>query len=120
LEKIMGDTPIMKPLKEDVPEGMGGIMEQVADYRNYDNSIGYSFRFFATGMNPNPDIKLLAINGIEPSPENIATNKYPFIATLYAITLKDNTKSTIKPFLKWMQGPQGQEIVQKVGYIPSR
>ncbi|MFF2446967.1 PstS family phosphate ABC transporter substrate-binding protein [Neobacillus sp. NPDC058068] len=117
LEKIMGDTPIMKPLKEDVPKGMGGIIEQVADYRNYDNSIGFSFRFFATGMKANPDIKLLAIDGVEPNPENIASSKYPFTASLYAITLKDNPKPTIKPFLEWMQGPQGQEIVEKIGYI---
>ena len=118
LEKIMGDTPIMKPLKEDVPEGMGGIIEQVADYRNYDNSIGFSFRFFATGMKANTDIKLLAINGIEPTPENIASGKYPFTASLYAITVKDNKKMrTIQPFLKWMQGPQGQELVEEIGYI---
>ncbi|WP_066069140.1 PstS family phosphate ABC transporter substrate-binding protein [Neobacillus soli] len=117
LEKIMGETPIMKPLKEDVPEGMGGIIEQVADYRNYDNSIGFSFRFFATGMKANPDIKLLAINGIAPSPENIASGKYPFTASLYAITVKNNPKRTIRPFLEWMRGPQGQEIVEKIGYI---
>lgn len=117
LEKIMGDTPIMKPLREDVPEGMGGIIEQVADYRNYHNSIGFSFRFFATGMNPNADIKLLAIDGIEPSPENIASGKYPFTANLYAITLKDNPKPAVQPFLDWMQGPQGQELVEKIGYI---
>ncbi|QCJ40966.1 phosphate-binding protein [Bacillus sp. S3] len=117
LEKIMGDTPIMKPLKEDVPEGMGGIIEQVADYRNYDNSIGFSFRFFAIGMKEKPDIKLLAINGVEPNPENIASGKYPFTASLYAITVKGNPKQTIQPFLEWMQGPQGQEIVERIGYI---
>ena len=117
LEKIMGDTPIIKPLKEDVPEGMGGIIEQVADYRNYDNSIGFSFRFFATGMKANTDIKLLAINGIEPSPENIASGKYPFTASLYAITVRDNPKRTIQPFLEWMKGPQGQKLVEEVGYI---
>jgi phosphate transport system substrate-binding protein len=117
LEKIMGETPIMKPLKEDVPEGMGGIIEQVADYRNYDNSIGFSFRFFATGMKANPDIKLLEINGIEPNSKNIANSTYPFTASLYAITVKDNPKPAIQPFLKWMQGPQGQELVEKIGYI---
>lgn len=117
LEKIMGDTPIIEPLKEDVPEGMGGIIEQVADYRNYENSIGFSFRFFATGMRGNPDIKLLAIDGIDPSPENIASGKYPFTANLYAISLKNNTKPVIEPFLEWMKGPQGQEIIEKIGYI---
>lgn len=117
LEKIMGDTPIMEPLKEDVPEGMGGIIEQVADYRNYDNSIGFSFRFFATGMRDHANIKLLAIDGVEPTPENIASGKYPFTANLYAITLKNNTKPAIEPFLEWMQGAQGQEIIEKIGYI---
>ncbi|MCH6265153.1 MULTISPECIES: PstS family phosphate ABC transporter substrate-binding protein [Neobacillus] len=117
LEKIMGDTKIMKPLKEDGPEGMGGIIEQVADYRNYQNAIGFSFRFFATGMKENPDIKLLAINEIDPNPENIASGKYPFTATLYAITLKDNPNPNIQPFLEWMHGPQGQELVERTGYI---
>lgn len=117
LEKVMGDTPLIRPLKEEVPAGMGGILEQVADYRNYENSLGFSFRFFATGMHHIADMKLLAIDGIEPSPEHISQGTYPFSAELYAITLKDNPKSTIQPFLKWMQGPQGQEIIEEVGYI---
>jgi phosphate transport system substrate-binding protein len=117
LEKIMGDTPILEPLKEDVPEGMGGIIEQVADYRNYDNSIGFSFRFFATGMRDNSNIKLLAIDGVEPTPENIASGKYPFTANLYAISLENNNKTKIEPFLEWMKGPQGQKIIEKIGYI---
>jgi phosphate transport system substrate-binding protein len=69
-------------------------------------------------MKANTDIKLLAIDGIEPSPENIASSTYPFTASLYAITVKDNKKMrTIQPFLDWMQGPQGQELVEEVGYI---
>jgi len=117
LEKIMDNTPLIKPLKEDVPEGMGGIIEQVADYRNYDNSLGFSFRFFATGMRANPDIKLLAINGAEPTPENIANGAYPFTANLYAITVKDNPKPAIEPFLTWMRSPQGQNLIEQIGYI---
>lgn len=117
LEKVMGDTPLAKPLKEEVPAGMGGILEQVADYRNYHNSLGFSFRFFATGMHQFDNMKLLAINGIEPDPENISQGTYPFTANLYAITLKDNKKTTIQPFIEWMQGPQGQEIVEKIGYV---
>ncbi|MEH7307534.1 PstS family phosphate ABC transporter substrate-binding protein [Neobacillus drentensis] len=115
--KDHGSNAHHEALKEDVPEGMGGIIERVADFRNYNNSIGFSFRFFATGMKANTDIKLLAINGIEPNPENIASGKYPFTATLYAITVKDNHKRTINPFLDWMKGPQGQELVEEVGYI---
>jgi phosphate transport system substrate-binding protein len=117
MEKFMGDTPLMEPLKEEIA-GMGDLIEEVANYRNYKNSIGYSFRFFTTGMNPSEEIKLLSINGIEPSPENIASGKYPLVVNLYAVSVKDNPKKTIQPMLEWMQGPQGQKIVKEVGYIP--
>ncbi|MGG4491226.1 substrate-binding domain-containing protein [Metabacillus idriensis] len=117
LEKIMGNTQIEKPLKEEVPQGMGGIIEQVADYRNYENAIGFSFRFFATGMKENQDIKLLAIDGVKPDPENISSGEYPFTANLYAISLKSNPNKNIDPFLDWMRGHQGQQIVEEIGYI---
>ncbi|MFS0864824.1 PstS family phosphate ABC transporter substrate-binding protein [Fredinandcohnia sp. 179-A 10B2 NHS] len=119
MEKVMGDTPLMEPLKEEI-SGMGDIMEEVADYRNYSNAIGYSFRFFTTGMNPSDEIKLLSINGIEPSPENIRNGTYPYTVNLYAVSVKGNSKETISPFLEWMQGPQGQEIVEEIGYISSK
>ncbi|MBT2681732.1 substrate-binding domain-containing protein [Bacillus sp. ISL-35] len=116
MEKFMGEAPLMPALKEEVA-GMGDLMEEVASYRNYNHSLGYSFRFFATGMNPNENIKLLSLDGIEPSKENIANGTYPYVVNLYAITLKDNPKKTIQPMLEWMQGPQGQYLVEEVGYI---
>jgi phosphate transport system substrate-binding protein len=115
--KFMRDAPLMPALKEEVA-GMGDLMEEVANYRNYKRSLGYSFRFFATGMNPNEKIKLLSIDGVEPSKDNIANGTYPYVVNLYAITVKDNPKKTIKPMLEWMQCPQGQYLVEEVGYIP--
>ncbi|WP_409276028.1 PstS family phosphate ABC transporter substrate-binding protein [Neobacillus sp. SCS-31] len=117
MQVIMKGTPLMDPLKEEI-RGMGDIIDEVADYRNYKNALGYSFRFFTTGMSPNNEIKLLAINGVKPTPETIQTGSYPYVVNLYAITLKDNPKKTINPFLGWMQGPQGQNLVEEVGYIP--
>lgn len=117
MEKFMGDVSLMPALKEEVA-GMGDLMEEVANYRNYKRSLGYSFRFFATGMNPNQKIKLLSLDGVEPSKDNISNGTYPYVVNLYAITVKDNPKKTIKPMLEWMQGPQGQYLVEEVGYIP--
>ncbi|WP_419883560.1 PstS family phosphate ABC transporter substrate-binding protein [Peribacillus sp. B-H-3] len=117
LEKIVGKDNLKEPLKEDIPEGMGGIIEQVADYRDYDNSIGFSFRYFASRMNSSKKIKFLSINGIDPNTANISNGTYPFTANLYAISLRDNPNPEIRPFLKWMQGKQGQELVEKVGYV---
>jgi phosphate transport system substrate-binding protein len=117
MEKFMGDTPLMPALKEEVA-GMGDLMEEVASYRKYNNSLGYSFRFFTTGMNPNEKIKLISLDGVEPTPENIASGKYPYVVNLYAITVKDNPKKSVQPMLEWMQGTQGQKLVEEIGYIP--
>lgn len=119
MEKFMGDTPLMPALKEEIA-GMGDLTEEVASYRNYNNSLGYSFRFFTTGMNPNEKIKLLSMDGIDPSPENIASGKYPYVVNLYAITVKDNPKKSVQHMLEWMQGDEGQKLVEEIGYIPLR
>jgi phosphate transport system substrate-binding protein len=56
----MADNLVMEPLKENVVGGTGGIIEQVAVYKNYSNAIGYSFLFFTTEMVQNDQIKLLS------------------------------------------------------------
>ncbi len=118
MQKIMGDTTLMAPLKEEYVSGMGGVSENVANYRNYPGALGYSFRFFTMGMAENADeIKLLSINDIAPNTENIRNSTYPYTVSLYAITLEENPLETIVPFLNWMQGPQGQELIEKIGYV---
>ena len=82
----MGDTPLMTPPKEDVAGSMGGVFRRVASYRNYGNAIGYSFLFFATEMVNDNKIKLLELNGVAPTRENVANRTYPHSGEFYAIT----------------------------------
>ncbi len=117
LERLMGDTPIMSPPTENVVWGMGGIIEKTADYKNYKNAIGYSFRFYSTEMVQNSEIKLLSINGVYPSLENIENGTYPIASTFYAVTRSDADDNT-KALLEWILSPQGQELIEKTGYTP--
>jgi len=118
LQSIMQDVPLAQPLREEYISAMDGVTQNVANYRNYPGAIGYSFRFFTMAMaGDTSEIKLLDIDGIAPSQENIASGAYPFTVFLYAITLEDNNLETVQPFLQWMQGEQGQELVEKVGYV---
>jgi phosphate transport system substrate-binding protein len=117
LESIMGETPIMEPLKENVVGGMGGIIEQVSVYRNYTNAIGYSFLFFSTEMVKNDEIKLLSVDGIMPTKENIQSNKYVFSGTFYAIK-KGNETENVNKFIEWILSEEGQYLIEKTGYIP--
>lgn len=114
--RFMGNTPLKEPIKEDAPEGMGGIISQTADYQNRENAIGYSFRFYASEMATNDKIRLLEIDGVAPTEENIRNGSYPS-NNFYAITLKSNTNEKVKQILKWIVSDQGKELVEKTGYV---
>ncbi|MCL2710500.1 MAG: substrate-binding domain-containing protein [Planctomycetaceae bacterium] len=69
--RVMGDVPIPPPLREEFRHGMGIIVASVADYRNYGNAIGFSFRYYVEGLFKHDGVKLLNIDGIAPTIENI-------------------------------------------------
>ncbi|MDR1175936.1 MAG: substrate-binding domain-containing protein [Treponema sp.] len=117
LEQIMGDTPLMTPITGFQPSGMVDMIEAVSAYTNYKNSIGYSFRFFTTDMVRGGQIKILSIDGVYPSKENIQNKTYPFAQPFYAITA-GNEKPNVQTFIDWMLSPQGQRLVEKTGYTP--
>lgn len=117
LIKFMGDIPLMTPPKEDVASGMGGMISRVSSYKNYNNAIGYSFLFFATEMVNDNKIKLLALNGVDPTRENVANKTYPYAAEFYAVTAGTrNPNAGI--FIEWILSGQGQYLVEKTGYTP--
>jgi phosphate transport system substrate-binding protein len=119
LEKIMEGIPIMEPGREEVATGMGGIINQVAVYRNFPNAIGYSFLFFSTEMVKNDHIKLLSVEGIYPSRETIQNGTYPFSDSFYAIYIDtDDKNENIDVFIEWILSEQGQALVEKTGYTP--
>jgi len=116
LEALMGDTPLMEAPKGVVAVDMGEIVDTV-EYRNLPNAIGYSFRFFCTDM-MNSEVKLLAVDGVAPTEENIRNGSYPITSTIYAIRLKGNDNPNVVALLDWIQSPQGMELVEKSGYTP--
>ena len=116
MEALMGDTPLMDAPEGVVAFGMGDILN-VVEYRNQPNAMGYSFRYFSTGLTGS-QVKLLRVDGVPPLEANIRAGLYPITSTLYAIRLKDNDNPNVRAFLDWMQGPQGMELVEKTGYTP--
>ena len=116
LEKIMKDIPIMPPLREDRLGGMGGIINDVAAYRNFSEAIGFTFRYFSTEMFRNGEIKLLSIDGIVPTVENIRNGTYPFIADCCIITVKPRDEN-IRKIVDFMFSDAGKELIEKTGYV---
>lgn len=116
MQKVMGEKELPPPLLEEYASGMGGVIEVVASYRNYPGAIGYSFRYFATGMKENDDIRLLAVNGIEPSAKNIKNGSYPFTVDVYAVTTKA-PQGNVKALIAWILTEEGQEMIEACGYV---
>lgn len=114
---VMGDTPLMPAKTEQVMTAMDGIVEQVSSYQNHRNAIGYSFRFYCTGLMHDFDVKLLKIEGVAPTVENIENGSYPLASSFYAVTRSDASPET-RALLDWICSPQGQELVAKSGYTP--
>jgi len=117
LEKLMGETPIMKAPSENISSGMGGIINEVSEYRNYKNAIGYTFRFYSTEMVKNDQIKLLKIDGVAPTKETIRSGAYPLTSEFYIITTQTKNEN-VQKFINWIQSKQGQLLVEKSGYVP--
>ena len=117
LEKMMGNQPIMEAPTEDIASGMGGIIREVSKYRNYKNALGYTFRYYSTEMVNNKEIKLLSIDGVAPTKENIQNGTYPLIAEFYAVTA-GTENSNAQKLIDWICSDEGQAMIEKVGYVP--
>ena len=118
LLKLMGDTPLMDAPTETKMGGMLDIVEAAADYKNFKNAIGYSFRFYCTELITDFDVKLLSLNGVAPTRENIENGSYPVASYFYAVTRADADDNT-KALVDWICGPQGQKLIDETGYTPA-
>lgn len=116
-EKIMGnDIELITPKTREVSL-MGRMVDVVADYENHGNAIGYSFRYYIEKMVDSSKIKMLSVNGIAPTKENIRTGSYPLTNNFYAITIKGRESDAAKKFVEWILSEPGQRLVEKVGYV---
>ena len=117
LKRFMGDTPIMEAPTELVNSMMSGIIEKVSDYRSKSNSIGFSFRYYVEGIIQNPDIKMLSVDGVAPTAENIRNGSYPIVTPMYAVTYEENTNENVEKLLDWILSEEGQYIIEETGYV---
>lgn len=63
------------------------------------------------------DVKILSIDGIYPTKENISSGVYPFFRPLYLAVNKHNKQQKVKGFIDFILGPQGQKIISNEGAI---
>lgn len=92
--------------------------EMVKSKNNFvGRKIGYSFRYYVESIVKDGNLKMLSVNGIEPTIENIRNDKYPIIDNFYMVYRKDNNNENIQKIKEYVLSEKGQEIINKTGYV---
>ncbi len=120
LLRFMGENEVMKAPSRNTIGGMGEIIEQVSDYKSTTASIGFSFRFYVEGIIKNPDIKMISIDGVYPTADNVREERYPIRTPFYAVTYKENTNPNTDVLIYWILSDEGQRIIEETGYVGVR
>ena len=113
---VMKGTPLSGAVENYVSEGMGELVSQIGSYDNGWNSIGYSYLYYIENLYKSGELKVLSVDGITPSAENLRTGKYLFAACYYAVYRQGDEAAAA--FANWLQGEEGQRCVAQAGYIP--
>ena len=81
--------------------------------------IGYSVYYYATAINPDESVRLVAIEGVPPEASTIAERRYPLAAEVYAVLRADTPADSTAALLRdWLIGAEGQLVVAESGYVP--
>lgn len=117
---VMDGEPMMDAPMEYRPSEMGELVDEVASYRNSASAIGYSVYYYVTEMYLREGVKLLAIDGVAPSNETIASGEYPYTQYNYAVIRKDEPEnSPARQLFDFLTTPEGKALMAAQGYVPA-
>lgn len=112
------EKTIMKDVKID--DGIGttqdsnGAVEQAVN--STPGSISYLAMSYMVG-DKKDSLQTVKIDGVEPTTENIAAEKYPFWSYEYMVTKGEPDEAT-KGFIDYVKGEEFEKQVEEMGYIP--
>lgn len=118
LELVMKDNKIREPIIENITQNGTEIKDVISDYKNENTSIGYSFSSYYKIMYSADSMKLLSVNGIKPTYENVQTGLYNLQTVYYAVIRKDEeSDSNTRRLLEAMKSERGQNVAKEAGYV---
>ena len=101
------------------PGTMGEEGDVTAFYDGSAGAIGYGYLHAAQVQNDGLAYKLLKIEGIEPSEENIQSGAYPLISQACAVIRGGEEETAAGQFAQWCAWPLGQALAKEKGYVPN-
>ena len=115
---VMKGLKMMEPTTETISQSMADIIDVISDYDNRESAIGYSYYYYASTMYTSDTMKLLSVNGIKPTYENIQTGLYDIQTAYYAVIRKEEPEnSDTRKLLNAMMSERGQKVAKEAGYV---
>ena len=115
---LIQDGELMNPPTELAPAARGELVDSSAAYNNSANAIGFSVYYYIDQMYSQPGLRLLAVDGVTPSNDTIASEKYPLCNEFYAVLHPDSAAdSPERRLYDWLDTDAGQDCIKKSGYV---
>ena len=109
---------LMDAPTELAPALMGELVDDIAEYNNAANAIGFSVYYYISEMYSKPGLRLLAVDGVTPSNETIADQSYPLCNEFYAAILQDSAAdSPERRIYEWLSTDAGRSCIERSGYV---
>ncbi|MBP7185939.1 MAG: substrate-binding domain-containing protein [Ruminococcus sp.] len=83
----------------------------------FGGSVGYSFRYYLSGMVADGNVKMLAVDGVYPDADNIRNGSYPISTDFYVVYRSDNENGNVKRLAEWLLSEEGQTMIEACGYV---
>jgi len=115
-EMVMQGLTIQKVEENYISDGMADAVAQIGNYDNGVGAIGYSYLYYVNTLVESGGIKVLAIDGVSPTDENLQSGAYPFTVNYYAVYRKGDANT--EAFVNWLVSEEGQKAVAQAGYVP--
>ena len=82
------------------------------------DAIGFSVYYYIDQMYSQPGLRLLAVDGVTPSNDTIASESYPLCNEFYAVLHADAAAdSPERQLYDWLDTAAGQDCIKKSGYV---
>lgn len=79
-------------------------------------AIGFSFRYYVSDVIANGGVKMLALNGVYPDQQSVASGEYPVVSEFYVLYDKANRNPNIPKIVDWLLSEEGQRLIEETGY----
>ena len=113
-----GDGQLMTAPTELAPADMGGLVDRIAEYNNSANAIGFSVYYYIDQMYSKPGLRLLAVDGVTPGNDTIASESYPLCNEFYAVIHGNAAPdSPQRKVYDWLDTDEGRRCIEKAGYV---